>query len=50
MVNARLFYDTITSEKSWIELEGLGHGIPGNPLGALQIKDSLLEGLGNIAN
>ena len=46
----RKFFDAITSTKQWVELEGLRHGIPGDPLGASQIKDFLLEGLGNIAN
>ncbi|HEX79275.1 MAG TPA: hypothetical protein G4O19_03870 [Dehalococcoidia bacterium] len=46
----RIFFDAITCMKQWIELEGLGHGIPGTPLGASSIKDSLLEGLGNIVN
>ena len=46
----RIFFDTITSMKQWVELEGLGHGIPGAPLGASKIHDFLLEGLGNIAN
>jgi hypothetical protein len=46
----RMFFDAITSMKQWVELEGLGHGIPRDPLGASLIQDFLLEGLGNIAN
>ncbi len=50
MVNGMVFYDTITSEKSWVVLEGVGHGVPGNPDGAAVIQEMLLEGLDNITN
>ena len=46
----RIFFDAITCMKQWIELEELGHGIPGTQLGASLIQDYLLEGLGNITN
>ncbi len=44
----RLFYDTVTSEKFWITLTEIGHGIPGNPQGAAVIQEKLLEGLETI--
>lgn len=46
MVNAWLFCDTIASEKSWIVLPGVGHGVPNDPGGAATIQEMLLEGLG----
>ena len=46
--NGRIFYDAITSEKKWIMLSEVGHGIPGNPEGVAVIQDKLLEGLETI--
>ena len=45
MVNGRLFYDAITSDKSWVVLPGVGHGVLSNPDGAVLIQETLLEGL-----
>ena len=39
----QLFYDAITSGKSWIVLPGVGHGVPNDPDGALLIQETLLE-------
>ena len=41
----QMLYNAITSEKSWVELPGVGHGIPSNPDGAVLIQETLLEGL-----
>ena len=41
----RIFYDTVTSEKSWIVLTGVGHGVPNDSSGATTIQEKLLESL-----
>ena len=41
----RIFYDVITSEKSWVVLTGVGHGIPNDSSGATTIQEMLLDGL-----
>jgi len=41
----KYFYDIIICEKNWIEITGVGHGIPRNPDGAQKIRQILLEGL-----
>ena len=43
--NGRIFYDTITSEKSWFVLTGVGHGIPNDSSGSTTIQEMLLDGL-----
>ena len=43
---ARKFFNATTSEKSWIELSGVGHGILRDSGGAAAIQEMLLEGLG----
>ena len=45
--NGRLFYDTIVCEKEWVEIAGVGHGVPGHPEGAARIREILLDGLTN---
>jgi hypothetical protein len=40
-----IFYDAITSDKSWVVLPGVGHGVPGDVNGAAAIQDMLLDGL-----
>jgi hypothetical protein len=47
--NGRRFYDTITCEKSWVEIAGVGHGIPQDPEGAEAIRGMLLQGLDALA-
>jgi len=41
----QIFYDAITSEKSWVVLPGVGHGVPNDPGGAATILEMLLGGL-----
>ena len=43
--NGRRFYDAITCEKTWVEISGVGHGVPNHPEGAEKIREMLLEGL-----
>ena len=45
IVNGRTFYDAITCEKSWVVLEGVGHGVVGDPEGNAAVLEALLEGL-----
>ncbi|MCH8909841.1 MAG: amidohydrolase family protein [Chloroflexi bacterium] len=42
---SRLFYDAITSEKTWIVLPGVGHVVSADPTGAEAILGELREGL-----
>ena len=44
---ARVFYDAITSEKTWIVLPGVGHIVPRYPSGADAILEELFKGLGS---
>ena len=44
-LQGRLFYDVITSEKSWVELPCIGHGIPHYPDGAALIQETLISAL-----
>lgn len=39
-----IFYDAIISEKVWIILPGVGHGVPGSDEGAVMIQEALLDG------
>lgn len=41
----KIYHDAITSEKSWVVLPGVGHGVDGDPIGAATIQEVLLEGL-----
>ena len=41
----RKYYDSITSEKSWVVLSGVPHVVQRNPIGAATIQETLLEGL-----
>jgi len=41
----RLFYDVITTEKSWLVLPGVGHGVSSDPDGAVLIQETLLKDL-----
>jgi hypothetical protein len=43
--NGRIFYDAISSEKNWVVLTGVGHGVPHNYDGATKIQEMLLDGL-----
>ena len=45
----KYFYDIVLCEKSWIELTGVGHGIPSNPDGAQLIRMTLLDGLKGVS-
>lgn len=42
----QLFYDAVSAEKSWLFLEGVGHGVPRDPEGNAAIREALLDGLG----
>lgn len=39
----RVFYDAITSEKTWIVLPDAGHGVANKPEGAAAIREELLK-------
>lgn len=41
----RKYYDEITSEKSWVVLPSVPHGVQYNPIGAATIQETLLDGL-----
>jgi hypothetical protein len=45
MVNGRLFYNAITTEKAWVVLEGVGHGVIHDSEGHAAIREALLDGL-----
>jgi len=45
----KYFYDIVLCEKSWIELTGVGHGIPSDPDGAQLIRMTLLDGLKGVS-
>ncbi|MFC1979001.1 fibronectin type III domain-containing protein [Chloroflexota bacterium] len=42
---SEIYYDAITSEKDWIVVPGVGHGVPGDTNGAAIIQEQLLAGL-----
>ena len=41
----KIYHDAITSEKSWVVLPGVSHGVAGDPIGAATIQEALLEAL-----
>ena len=42
--SAKIFYGVITTDKTWIVLPGVGHGVPNSDEGAAMIQEALLEG------
>ena len=42
---SRLFYDAITTEKTWIVPPGVGHAVSADPTGAEAVLGELREGV-----